>query len=408
MVLTDLETIPVNKLELGMMVHAIGEQAGKLAVKKKGKVSHLNLIDQLSSHGVVSVIIEKVSLPQSTMLKKLNKQKQSLHARKLRRDMPVQTLLKTATVTDIEIELPFASRLIKQSYKIHKKFTDNIKRDYALELKPINTLVLDIYESLSRNPAALLSLSRIMNSNDYLADHSIHAAVLLCFFAKQLGMSTADCKRLALLGYLFDVGMAKIPKDILNKKSTLTDAEEKIMQKHVSYSLDLLAPLHLDNDISLAIEQHHERLVDTGYPNGFSGSKIHKFSRMLAIVDCYDALTSEQAHQAAHSPASALKHLSEPENGYDPKLVIKFIRALGIYPVGSLVLLSNKRIGIVTKNNAGQPNAPVVNVFYSISAGQYLNPQIVNLTASHNELKVIKPIIARHYTLNVDKDLLYR
>jgi HD-GYP domain-containing protein (c-di-GMP phosphodiesterase class II) len=433
MVSTDLETIPVNQLELGMTIHAIGEQAGKLAVKSKGKVSHLSVIEQLSSNGVVSVIIEKASLGHSNVLQRLTQQKQRLHAGKQRRSLlPMSLLSKSvsqqslspqflspqsvspqalstvSSKTQTAIDFEFASQLITHSYKVHKSFVDRIKRDLALDIQPLKTMVSDIYDSVSTNPSALLSLSMLMKSNDYLANHAIHVAALMCFFAKNMNMSSVECKRLTTLGYLFDIGMVKIPKEIVNKPGELTNDEQLIMQEHVAHSLKLVAPLHLDNDIMLAIEQHHERLGVTGYPNGYSGSKIHKFSRMLAIVDCYDALTTEQAHHVAQSPASALKHLSQVEHGYDAKLVLKFIRALGVYPVGSLVALSNKRIGIVTKNNLGMHNAPVVNVFYSVSAGQYVSPHKINLATPHNNLKVLKPMQAQQYNLNVDKGLLYK
>ena len=400
--LSELETIPVKQLQLGMMVHGIAEQAGKLAVKKKGKVSHLSLIDQLSAHGVVSVIVEKAPNKNINVLQKLNQQKKRIQANKKINNEAE----KEQETTEISLELEVASRLIKKSYDIHKTFAENVKNSVHLDITKVNHMALDIYDSLSRNPSALLSLSMLMNSNDYLANHSIHVAILMCFFAKHMGMSQKDCERLTVLGYLFDIGMVKIPQHIVNKKTELTVEEEMLMQEHVNYSLDLVAPLHLDNDLRLAIEQHHERLVGKSYPNGYSSSKIHKFSRMLAIVDCYDSLISDQIHQVAQTPTSALKHLRNPENGYDPKLVLRFIRAIGIYPIGSLVVLSNKRIGLVIKTNFPQTSSPVVRVFYSISASAHVREQTVNLAAPHNDLKIIKVVLAEQYGLHVDKNLM--
>lgn len=435
MITSDLQTIPVNKLELGMTIHGIAEQAGKLAVKQIGKVAHLSIIDQLSAHGVISVIVE--SKKSSSILAKLKQQKERIASNKARKqtadkqvdsrigrhdielaskqkmadtddvfNQAATTEFKNRTEVSLSQELTFASQLIKQSYTTHHVFTENVKNGVGLDLAPVTKLSIDIYDSLIRNPSALLSMSMMLNSTKYLSSHAIHVAILMCYFAQQMEMSEADCKRLTVLGYIFDIGMAKIPQDILSKRSELTPREEEIIRLHVQYSLELVEPLNLERDLMMAIEQHHERLLGEGYPNGFSGAKIHKFSRMLAIVDCYDSLTSEQKHRPAQSPASALKLLTNPENGYDTKLALRFIRALGVYPIGSLVLLSNKRLALVIKNNVGKPRQPVVKVFYSVSQQQYINPQTINLATAHNELTVQKPVLAEHYNVNVEQTLL--
>jgi len=409
MLATDLYTIPVNQLQLGMTIHGIAEQAGKLTVKKKGKVAHLTLIDQLSAHGVVSVVIEKAKLPTANVLQKLSKQKQLIQTSKsLVSEAESGSIFADFESTEISLEMKFAGQLLKRSHEIHKKFSDKIRQSIAVDLSEVKDIALNIYGSLSRHPSALLSLSMLMTANNYLAKHAIHSAILMCYFAKHLGMQQADCERLALLGYVYDMGMLKIPKHIMDKNAALNDEEKTAMQAHVLYSLDIVAPLQLDNDLNMAIEQHHERLHGNGYPNRVSGATIHKFSRMLAIVDCYNALTNQRAYKQGDTPTHALKHLSKVENGYDPKLVLRFIRAMGVYPVGSLVLLSNKRVAVVIKNHTVEAAKPVVKVFYSLSAKAYITPQTINLATPHNELTINKPILAEQYGLDIDKSLFLK
>lgn len=390
---TELETILVGDLQLGMIVHGIAKQAGKLVVKSKGMVRHLNLIDQLSSNGVVSVYVERSSPISSDSLRKLNAKKHLLQkAKQGRADQNV--------ATELSLELVQATKLIKQSYTIHKAYTQHIKNSTDIDVSATSELVSGIYSSLTRNPNALLMLATLMHSNDYLANHAIHVSILSCYLGQKLDMSEEQCKRLGTLGYLFDIGMTKLPPSLLIKPEALNINEQNILKTHVQHSLDILKPLKLDSEIMLAVEQHHERLDGSGYPNGFSGSKISKFSRILAIADAYDALTSKRPHQAAKTPASALKLLSTPANGYDPKLVLQFIRSMGVYPVGSLVMLSNKRIAMVTKGNAKHANKPTLKVFYSISGGHYLEPVIINLANYSSELKIVKPILASQYKLD--------
>lgn len=394
---SDLEQIPVGDLQLGMVIHGIAEQAGKLVVKSKGKVSHLTIIDQLSTHGVVSVYVERPAPISKASLEKLNQKKRQLQNAKSEKSSRPKVL------NDLSIELAQAEKLIKQSDAIHLGFTKKLKAGGNIDITETKELVSGVYESLARNPNALLCLSMIMHSNDYLANHSIHVAILMCYFAQQSGMSETDCERLSLLGYLFDIGMVKVPAEILSKKGALSISEQQIMQGHVNESIDILKPLHLDSELMLAVEQHHERLDGSGYPNGYSGSKISKISRILAIVDTFDALTTTRAHQASKSPAGAMKILSAPEFGYDQKLVLQFMRFVGIYPAGSLVMLSNKRIAVVIRANQKQPNQPLIKVFYSVTGGHYLSPSHINLATHGSELKIIKPVLAKQYDLDVTK-----
>lgn len=398
MTATDLETILVSDLELGMIVHGIAEQAGKLVVKSKGTVRHLNLIEQLSSHGVISVYVQRPAPISNASLEKLNSKKQALQKAKQAKQ---ELKERPSVLNDLSIELEQASKLIKQSNAIQKRFAASIKTNANIDVSDAKDLVSGIYASLARNPNALLCLSMLMHSNDYLANHAVHVSILLCHFAQQMGMSEADCERLGLLGYVFDIGMVKVPSEILNKKDALTKQEQTVMQSHVLHSLDIVKPLKLDSEIMLAIEQHHERLDGSGYPRGYSGSKISKFSRMLAIADCYDALTTTRPFSQSRSPAAAMKILSNPDFGYDQKLVLQFIRHLGIYPVGSLVMLSNKRIAMVTQNNSKKPSEPRLKVFYSIAGGHYLSPTFINLAAHASALKIVKPVLASQYKLDM-------
>ena len=396
MTATNFEQIPVNKLELGMVIHGIGEQSGKLVVKNKGKVRHLKIIEQLSTNGVLTVIVERPQPISNGSLAKLNNKKMHLQRAKNQAN-------RASVLTDLSIELEQASRLIKLSHVIHKNFCKTLQNNGILDISEAKELVSSVYESLARNPNALLCLSMLMHSNDYLANHAIHVAILMCYFAQQSGMSVNDCERLGLLGYLFDIGMVQVPAHILNKKAALSDDEQAQVQAHVFRSLDIVTSLKLDSEIMLAIEQHHERLNGSGYPNGFSGSKISKFSRILAIVDSYDALTTARPHQAAKSPAAAMKILSTIEHGYDPKIVLQFIRIMGIYPAGSLVLLSNKRIAVVSNTTKDKPSQPTLKVFYSVAGGHYLSPTYINLATHGSEIKIVKPIMASTYALDPEK-----
>lgn len=389
-----LETVEVAKLELGMVVHGIADQKGKLVVKNKGMIRHLSVIDQLINNGVKSVYIERSNIKASSLNVTEPKEPQNSVNENT-------SEFKKAMSTELSIELENSTRLIKQSHQIHQRFVNQINNQIDLDIQDAQELVSDVYASLARNPNALLCMTMVMDSESYLANHAIHVATLLCFFAQNMGMSVDECQRLAMLGYLYDIGMCRVPESAYNKTVDLSEEDEIEIQKHVQYSLDIVKPLQLDQEILLAIEQHHERLDGQGYPSGATDATIGKYSRMLAIADTYESLTAGRIYKKAKSPAAAMKKLCEPQNGFDQKLVMQFVRILGIYPVGSLVMLSNKRIALVIKNKVDKPNLPQIKVFYSLSGGHYLAPKTLDLSKQSNDIKILKPISPDHYNLEL-------
>jgi HD-GYP domain-containing protein (c-di-GMP phosphodiesterase class II) len=272
-----------------------------------------------------------------------------------------------------------------------------------MDISAAKALVDDVHSSITRNPDALLCLSMIRNDGEYLTNHAMRVCVLLCYFAKYLEMSYEDCRRMALLGYLFDIGMLKVPKEILNKQGKMSPEEQEHIQAHVQYSLELLAPLGLDPEILFAIEQHHERMDGSGYPNGMKGEDIHIYSRMLAIIDCYEAMTTNRPFQKKCSPANALKTISDDAYGYDLKLALKFIRCIGVYPVGSLVILSDQRIAMVIKQADKSALKPIIRIFYSIPHNDYIEPSDIDLSEHDGPLKIEQPTLPEYYRLDMSK-----
>lgn len=442
MTIIHTHTVPINELKPGMVLCAIVKQRGRLEVKAKGKVRDQSVIEQLIASGVDSVLIETnkpIEAPPSQPVEKKVTSTPKPAPTKVAEpkslkppigeasfedtssgdifdltdgfddmyDMPIETSAEEFTdkpaATSFADEAVMAEQLIIECKSLHINAAHNIERKADIDLSSAQKLVDELHKSLIRNPDSLLCLSMIRNEGEYVTNHAMHVSILLCHFARYLEMPEKDCQRMALLGYFFDIGMLKVPREILYKQGSTTADEQKIIQSHVQHSLDLLAPLALDNDIMLAIEQHHERLDGSGYPKGLKGEDIHVYSRMLAIVDCYEAVTTNRPFQKKCSPAAALKIITHKDYGYDLKLALKFIRCIGVYPVGSLVILSNKRIAIVIRNNEESAHKPVVMAFYSITHNEYIENQEIDLSAKTNTLRIEQPTLPEHYRLDMNK-----
>ncbi len=203
--------------------------------------------------------------------------------------------------------------------------------------------------SILSNPSALNWLTRIKHENEYTAEHCLNVGVMAMIFARHLGYDRARIEELGLAGMLHDVGKMKLDQRILDKPGKLTAAEFAHIRTHALAGYHMIAE---DQALPLVVKQatrdHHERLDGSGYPYGIPGEEIGLTAKIIAIVDTYDAITSDRIYSKARPPSEALRILYQMRGKhYDEALVIRFIECIGIYPPGSIVELSNGMIGTV-------------------------------------------------------------
>jgi HD-GYP domain-containing protein (c-di-GMP phosphodiesterase class II) len=197
-------------------------------------------------------------------------------------------------------------------------------------------------------------------------------------------------KKVSLGAMLMDIGMLKLPMLLTQKNDTLTAQEYAKVKTHVGIALKLVKPLDKVDEISIqVIQQHHERLDGSGYPDGLQESQISLYGRMAAIVDTYDSLTSSRPFRKALKPADALVKLTEATQTLDQELVQKFITCMGAYPAGSLVKLASGKIAMVIRINKTQPLSPVVMVFYDTQTRQ---DKVMRIDLSKTDDKIISSI----------------
>lgn len=152
---------------------------------------------------------------------------------------------------------------------------------------------------------------------------------------------------------MFDVGKVKLPEKLINNTKRFNQYEFKLVKKHVDYSIDIVKNIKgINDDIIEMIWTHHERHNGSGYPHGLNGNHIPLFGKIAGIIDCYDAIISERPFASAISPHDAVKKLYEWRNiDFQAELVEQFIQVVGIYPVGTIVELSDGRVGVIVSQN---------------------------------------------------------
>lgn len=277
-------------------------------------------------------------------------------------------------IVPIQIELNRAREIRSEARKTIQNIMEDIRFGKQISTEKVSPVVDRMIESIFRNQDALITLSRIKDKDEYTYMHSVSVGALMISFGKYLGLDITQLREIGIGSILHDVGKVIVPQVILNKEDKLTEDELNIIKRHAEYSRKLLEQSEGMTELSITIAaQHHERIDGTGYPLQLKGDEIAFFSKALAIVDVYDAMTSKRCYQEKSSPTSVLKKLFEwSEYHYDRVLVQKFIRCVGIYPVGTMVQLNNGLVGVVIKHGENNLLDPVIRVVYNPQNGGYL------------------------------------
>lgn len=281
-------------------------------------------------------------------------------------------------------ELGRARNTFNDATRIIRGIMDDMRFGRQLHIDAVRPVVERISASIARNSNALMVMQRLQHNDDYTFLHSVNVCCLMANLTGAADMSPQAMHDIAIGALLHDIGKMRVNMNVLKKPSRLSDSEFRIMKSHVVLGADQLH--QLPNMPALAfepLEQHHERMDGSGYPKGLKGEEISIPGRMAAIVDVYEALTSDSYYRKGINPAQAMQRLfewSSKEKLFDPALVQLFVRSMGVYPVGSLVALESGRLGVVIEQRETQLLTPVVRVIYDARHQHYLLPEDVDLS----------------------------
>jgi len=222
-----------------------------------------------------------------------------------------------------------------------------------LDAERVRGAVKSLTESVLRNPDALLLFSQLRAKGEYTESHAIDVSIYMITFGRFLQLEPGQIEFLGYLGLLQDIGKVRLPKELLEKRGRLTIEEFERAKLHVNYSVEILrSTAGLPGDLARIAALHHERHDGSGYPKGLRGTEIGMIGSIAAIVDTFDALTVKRPYAEPVSPSAAISMLYKWRGVFfDAHLVEQFIRCIGIFPVGSLVELNTRELGVVIAQN---------------------------------------------------------
>ena len=400
-----LKKISVDKLKPGMYVAKIAAQGISLHEhEREGRIKDLQTIKALIQRGVKALYIDTEqgddspdAMPREQSEKLLDTQMQEIASIQDPEDKNVE----------FDKEFEKASKIHTEALNMVGHALEAAKMGEMIELEGFENMAENFMDSVKRNQNALTCLSRIRDKDSYLMEHSVNVAVLMSVLGKHLKLERTYLHQCVTGALLHDIGKILIPNKILHKPGKLTKDEFNIMKRHSLYSRKILEKNHDFPQVSINVAgQHHERLDGGGYPEGLKGENVSKEARMASVVDIYDAITADRVYHKGMPPSVALKRMLEWCGPHlDTQYVHAFIKAIGVYPVGSLVELESGLAGIVVEENPGSIK-PIVKIIYHLKQNSYVKVIKKDLSKSNCNDKIIKTLNPDDYRINIQDFIL--
>ncbi|MCP5291653.1 MAG: HD-GYP domain-containing protein [Burkholderiales bacterium] len=376
-----LKKIHVADARLGMYVHKIcGNWMEHPFWKDSFLLSEQSDLEKFVNSGVSEFWIDTVKGHDIDVL-----QPEAAKAEQVS-DTPVQvvSVIKKIEKVPLEEELQVARKIHSRTKEAVTTMFSEVRMGKAVQVDEAIILVDEINQSMQRNTNALLSLIRLKTADEYTYLHSVAVCVLMVALGKQLGIKGEELKQIGVAGLLHDIGKMAVPIEVLNKPGKLTDKEFDIVKDHPRRGWEILKTVYQASEPALDVcLHHHERMDGCGYPDKLSADNLTLHTRMGAVCDVYDAITSERCYKKGWEPADAIKKMAAWKDGHFDETVFRaFVKTIGIYPNGTLIKLKSGRLGMVVEQSEKSLVTPMVKVFFSVRTNAHIPVEIVDLSKS--------------------------
>lgn len=263
----------------------------------------------------------------------------------------------------LKTEIVHARQLHQLVFRSVGQVVEQLGSGEVVSIHETKRVAGEMVDSVLRNPDAFTWLSRVKELDEYTYTHSLRSAVWAIIFGRHIGMDKKDLDTLAMGVLLKDIGKTKISPVLLNKKQR-SAAEERQYEKFVEHSVDILRQTpNVEPRVISVVKSHCERVNGSGFPLQLRGDKIPLLAKIAGIVTFYDETTNPRGERYPLSPSKAVSKLYEcRDKEFQEELVVEFIRAIGLYPTGTLVELNTGEVAVVVEQNFERRLKPKVMV----------------------------------------------
>ncbi len=257
---------------------------------------------------------------------------------------------------------------VEEKYKSTVVKFKSIYTEFKLGRVPVYQEIDDalepLYEAILNDDHFTRKMWQIHAYDDYTFDHSVRVSMISGLIAKWCGLDDDKIKEAALAGLLHDIGKCNIPDQILNKPSSLTAEEFKVMKTHAILGYILIKDIpNISYDVLQGVMQHHERVDGTGYPNGLKGNQINYLAKIVAVADVYCAMTQDRIYKKAMHTFEAMSFILEKcHSSLDFSMSKTFLANISHFYIGHKVILNNDQQGEIIMTYKDDPARPLVRV----------------------------------------------
>ena len=314
---------------------------------------------------------------------------------------------------DSEDQKRFSKEVYFKSIGLVKEVVESINQQKALNIRKAKRLMQNAVNAMMQDDSTLLGLANIKNYDEYTFNHSVNVAIYAIALGQRIGIPKKHLSHLGMAGLFHDIGKTKIPKEILNKTGKLSPEEWLTMRSHPIVGTEIIMRMKEWGDLSTRMIdgafEHHLRYDLTGYPKLTRKRRITLFGRIITIADFYDALVRPRVYNRFPYVSEKILGIMLERSGkdFDPAIVKVFINMIGIYPLGTLVLLNTNEMGIVTQiqEETELIERPKVCLLY-YSDGEYRKGKVVDLremdeVSNNFKRSIVKTLDPNEYNINV-------
>lgn len=288
-----------------------------------------------------------------------------------------------------------ARRLLQDALHEIAGIVRDARRQGKVDVAAVGACATLLADQVCSDADTLHLALRLEEYGGYLYRRAVGTAVVAVTLGRQIGLDRPALRGMAAGGLLLDIGKIAVPIPILAKPLALHEAEQAYVRRHVERGMELVAGSELPPRALEMIAGHHERTDGSGYPHQLRGTQIPLFARLAAIADAYDAMTLNRRYAAAISPHAALRQLDALRaERYDSALVNELVRALGLYPVGTLLELSDGRLGVVCGQQPRHPLQPHLVITHDGARRPLADPRVVTANGATEIVRSLPPSVA--------------
>jgi putative nucleotidyltransferase with HDIG domain len=314
---------------------------------------------------------------------------------------------------DSEEKKRYSKEVYFKTVSLVKDVVENVKNQKVLNVRKAKRLMQNAVNAIVQDESTLLGLANIKNYDEYTFNHSVNVAIYSIALGQRIGIPKNHLAHLGMAGLFHDIGKTRVPREIINKTGKLTPEEWGVIRAHPVVGAETILRMKEWGELSTRMIsgafEHHLRYDLTGYPKIARKRRLSLFSRIITLADFYDALVRPRVYNRFPYVSEKILGFMLERSGkdFDPTLVKVFVNMIGVFPLGTLVLLNTNEMGVVVQvqEDSELLDRPRI-CLLSYSDGEYRKGRLVDLREMDETTKdyrrtIVKTLDPNEYNINV-------